>query len=172
MRFLKSALPLIGAAAILAGCMGGLNSGSVPATGGTSAMSSISHSGGVGPALKSQTVTPDTTCPSTYYACALTDASTPYYAEWCVSNTGNCSSGLVGTWTWSAAVTNVKNGKPAKKNPSAVWSPDPGNPSTLTISSKNKKIGKHPKIRFAVALTACSSSYGCFSNFATYGDGW
>src|SRR5271165_2766169 len=141
MRFLKSTLPLLAAAALLAGCMGGVNS-STPTVSGmsshTQTMSQI-QGGGLHPALKgSSGVTHDTTCPSGFYACALTDASTPYQAEWCVSSSGNCSSGLVGTWTWSAPVTNLKNGKPAKKNPKAVWSPNPGNPSVLTISSKNK----------------------------------
>ena len=174
MRFLKSALPLIGAAAILAGCMGGLTSGTTPSTsGGTSAMSTLSH-GGMAPALKFASITGDTTCPSQYYACAALSQSTPYYAGWCVSSTGNCTSGLVGTWDWTTAVTNAKTGKPTdkkNKNPTITWSPDPGNPSTMEAIAKNAKPAKKFKVKWAAALSTCDSTGYCFSNFVTYGFG-
>jgi len=176
MRFVRPSAFLI-AAAMLSGCMG--STGSTPsAVGAMSAHQQIQtksqeKGGGAQPVLKFTNAVPDTSCPSEYTGgCYAVDAGNPVSFEWCVSSTGNCSSGLVGDFEWTATVTVVKTGKVLKPGKGAViatWSPDPGNPSTVTIAAKAKKIGKKPKVTYSVSLSACSSSIGCFSNFVTYG---
>jgi hypothetical protein len=113
---------------------------------------------------------PNLSCPSQYSGgCVTPTASSPAQFEWCVSTSGNCSSGLVGTFDWTSSITLAKNGKAYKgKKFSSTWSPDPGNPSVLTISAKRKKA-KGTKVVYADSQTTCSSSYGCFSDFVVYG---
>ena len=114
---------------------------------------------------------PAASCPSEYTACFAVDSAHPVSEEFCISDSGDCSSGLDGTWDWTAVVTVVKTGKILKsgKGPvTAVWSRDPGNPSTITISTDIKKLHKHPAVKWAVTLSTCNSSM-CFSDFVTYG---
>jgi hypothetical protein len=108
-------------------------------------------------------------CPSEFTGgCYSITSASPFEAEWCVSDSGNCTSGLVSSVSWTSANFLAKNGK-AKKNSgkfSSVWSPNPGNPSTITVStSKAKAKGK---VKYGVSLSGCYSA-GCFTDFETYG---
>ncbi len=115
-------------------------------------------------------VRPNLNCPSQYSGgCVSPTASSPAQFEWCVSTSGNCSSGLVGSFDWTSALTNAKTGKAYKKKAfKSTWSPDPGNPSVLTISARRTRA-RGTKVLLADAQTACSSSYGCFTDFVVYG---
>jgi hypothetical protein len=79
--------------------------------------------------------------------------------EICISTSGNCSSGLVGTWTWSDVVVKAKNGKKYKKIKTS-WSPNPGNPSVNTLKVKKIK-NSNGKVIYAENLTACESTSYC-----------
>jgi hypothetical protein len=178
MQFLKSSgLALVAAVAFLPGCMGG-GTASTPSVSGMSAMHQTGQQqtqsiqreqAGLKPVLAHTDAVPDTSCSSEYTGgCYAVDAANPISFEWCVSSSGDCSSGLVGTWEWTSTTVVVKTGKTLKKS-IGVWSPDPGNPSTITISTKNKNFAKKPKVVDGVYLSTCSSSIGCFSDFAAYG---
>jgi hypothetical protein len=122
------------------------------------------------PTSVSNGVRPMTTCPSVFTGgCFEVAISSPISFEWCVSTSGNCSTGLVGVWTWTATNTTYPKGKPAKpKKFQGTWSPNPGNPSVLTLHVSKGKNSKG-KIKFANSNTTCSSTYGCFSDFVVYG---
>ena len=172
MRFFTfSGFALALSGAMLSGCAGNSAVTSTPSVDGTASHVSMARSQGARPVLGSTNARPDSSCPYSG-GCFVVLAGSPLTAEWCISSTGNCSSGLVGVWNWTATVTNVKTGKvskPGKGPVTAVWSPDPGNPSTLTISTNFKKAAKHPKIVYTVAASTCDSSIGCFSDFVVYG---
>lgn len=102
---------------------------------------------------------PQTSCPSEYYECVQVSASTPYTAEWCIiySGTSGCSDLYPGVWTWFPAVA-TKTGKKTKKV-GAFFCPNPGNPSTLTISTTVKKPSNG--VAYVVDLTVCNSESSC-----------
>jgi len=113
-------------------------------------------------------VRPELTCPPTYTGCASITRSTPYSATFCISTSGSCTNGLVGSWDWTAVVSKVGRGNQYKRV-HASWSPDPGNPSTITITY-NKKRSKGTKIIASVTLSTCEVTDGtCFSDFAVIG---
>ena len=174
MRFLQpTSLAAVAAVAILAGCSGG-GTGSTPLVGSMASHSSQTMSkskgGNFQPQVIVKTATPAVSCPSSYYACYSVDADNPFVAEWCISDSGDCSSGLVPYASWSVVTTTIKTGKVLKKSKtfSASWSPDPGNPSILTVTDTAKKIGKKAPIKYATSLSGCYTS-GCFTDFVTYG---
>lgn len=104
------------------------------------------------------------TCPPQYTECLSISRGNPSSTPFCISSAGNCSSGLVGIWDWTAVVAKVR-GQDYKKI-SAVWSPDPGNPSTITIST-TKRHSRHTRIVATVTLSTCEVTSGsCFSDFA------
>jgi hypothetical protein len=106
-------------------------------------------------------------CPSEFTGgCYSIDSSSPFEAEWCVSDSGNCSSGLVSSVSWTADAFKAKNGKPAKKGFSASWSPNPGNPSIFTASTTKAKA--KGKVKYGAALSGCYTG-GCFTDFVVYG---
>ena len=175
MRFLQPmSLAAVAAVAILAGCAGN-GTGSTPSVGSmashTSQTMSQNKGGNFKPAVIVKVATPAVSCDySLYYACYSVDADNPFEAEWCISDSGDCSSGLVPYASWSEVTTTVKTGKVLKKSKtfSASWAPDPGNPSILTVTDTAKKIGKKAPIKYATSLSGCYTS-GCFTDFVTYG---
>ncbi len=73
----------------------------------------------------------------------------------CISTSGNCSSGLVGEWTWTTKVVTL-SGKSAKRKIHNKWSPNPGNPSTDTFKEVRKiKPSKNGSVKFVGNLVAC-----------------
>jgi hypothetical protein len=174
MRFPKiSGLSLLASVAILAGCAGGGNM-ATPSTSGNGLESSHMQSqalGGARPTLKTISTNPfkGGGCTSQYTGgCVAITPSSPFQAEWCVSDSGNCTSGLVGDVTWTVLVVNAK-GKTLKKlgkKINAVWSPDPGNPSVITVSTETTKVSS--KVKYGVELSGCYTS-GCFTDFVEYG---
>ncbi len=139
----------------LSACSGG--SQAIP--GGSQTASSMGRHQGQ-PQIVPKTITHDSCNYSTYYECVTVTKKTPFTQEWCISTNGSCGSPCCGTdWTWTLPITTLK-GKAFKKLHSA-WAPDPGNPSTLTISEKKKVKKSHGKVKYEGNLTACSPTYGC-----------
>jgi hypothetical protein len=173
MRFSQlTGLTMVAAMTFLAGCSGSGNVGSgiTPSGAGAQSHASSQALGGARPYLKITNATPfkGSGCGSQYTGgCYQIDASDPAVFEWCVSSSGNCSSGLIGDVSWTVDVTNPK-GKSVKlgKKIDAVWSPNPGNPSDMTISTHSTK--DNPKVKYAVSLSGCYTS-GCFTDFVVYG---
>jgi hypothetical protein len=99
-----------------------------------------------------------TTCPASYYECFEISKTSPASQEWCIiySGTSDCTDLYPGTWTWSAPASKVKNGKKTKKV-KCTFSPNPGNPTTLTMATKSKKSSKG-KIVYACSLTVTNSA--------------
>lgn len=100
-------------------------------------------------------------CPSSKYFTCLTLYKGSNQIEICISTSGNCSSGLVGTWTWAGTIIHVKTGKKDKKF-KVKWSPNPGNPTVNTIKVNTIK-DSHGKIKYAENITACESTSYCIS---------
>jgi len=152
-------LTIAAAAGVLA--TAGVSAGTIRHAGSNAHKYQIIHMGATGG------VHNNLSCPPTYFACVSPTKASPYLDGWCVSSTGNCSSGLVGDWDWSSAISKIGKGKGIGKV-SSTWSPDPGNPSTNTIADKRKKA-KGTKLIGAVSHSTCETTTGsCFSNFVTY----
>ena len=103
---------------------------------------------------------PDASCNySAYYECVTISKASGFSQEWCISTNGSCSTVYPGVWEWSLPVTTVK-GKAFKKIIGG-WDPNPGNPTTLTISEKKKVKKSKGKVKYEGTLSACSTTYGC-----------
>jgi len=110
---------------------------------------------------------PNFSCPPSYFGCTSPTRSSPFTANWCVSKTGSCSQDLVPYW-WTATIQRIGVGQSYRRI-RATWYPNPGNPSTLTLSD-DRKTAKNTKLIAAVFLTACSRTTGaCYENFVAYG---
>ena len=159
MRFtLLLASSALAASLVLSGCS---TSGGSSIPGGT--QTAMSHHGT--PQLLGLGAKHDTTCPSTFYECFEVSKTTPATQEWCIiySGTSDCTDLYPGTWTWSGPAYKVKKGtvtSKADKKISGTFSPNPGNPTTLTVATKSKKSSKG-KITGAIALTVCNSASSC-----------
>jgi hypothetical protein len=107
---------------------------------------------------------PNFTCPPSYFACVRPTRSSPFTAEWCP---GSCS--IIGAdWAWTATVNKIGSGD-SYERVHAMWYPNPGNPSTLTISDRRKRT-KGTRLIASVTNSVCQISTGsCFSNFVVYG---
>jgi len=109
----------------------------------------------------------NTSCPSEYIACVEISPTSPAEQEWCIvySGTSDCSDLYPGTWTWDWPTYKVKKkGFKGSKKIQASSSPNPGNPTFLTISTKKAKSTKG-KIKYAVELIACNSAGSCLSGY-------
>jgi len=104
----------------------------------------------------------NSSCPSSKYITCLTLYKGSNQIEICVSSSGNCTSGLVGDYTWSSKIVKAKNGKKYKKI-KASWSPNPGNPSVNTLKVKKIK-NSNGKVIYVDEITACGYPSGsCLS---------
>jgi len=112
-----------------------------------------------GPAIVSSTPIHNACAYSKYLECVTVTKATPFTQEWCISTNGSRTTVYPGVWTWALPITTTK-GKKYKKLASS-WSPNPGNPSTLTISEKKKVKSSKGKVKYEGALSACSPTYGC-----------
>jgi hypothetical protein len=101
-------------------------------------------------------------CPSSYYECVTVSKASPLQQQWCIvySGTSGCSDIFPGTWTWAAPVSKAHRrhhrGKVVSK-----FSPNPGNPTELTISIKGKVKQTGGKVGYIAALQACNSANSC-----------
>jgi hypothetical protein len=101
---------------------------------------------------------PSASCPSSLYFTCITIYKGKNQIEICISSSGNCTSGLVGNWTWSGKIIHVKTGKKDKKF-KVSFSPNPGNPTVNTIKVNTIK-DSHGKIKYAEDITACGYPSG------------
>jgi hypothetical protein len=153
----------LAASLVLSGCSTG---GSQAIPGGT--QTAMSHHAGT-PQLVVVGAKHDTSCPSDYFVCAETSKSSPAEVGICISDSSppSCSSLAPGTWSWTAESVKVKKGAPTSKKTKKIngtWSPNPGNPSTLTVTTKSKKSSKG-KVKYAVYITACNSVSSCAAGY-------
>ncbi|MGC1381426.1 MAG: hypothetical protein WA814_10450 [Candidatus Baltobacteraceae bacterium] len=95
-------------------------------------------------------------CPSSkYLLCIDINKASGGSFGLCISTSGNCSSGLVGEWTWATKVTTLK-GKSAKKKIHNSWDPNPGNPSTNSFTEVKKvKPSKNGSVKYVANVNAC-----------------
>jgi hypothetical protein len=146
---------VLAASLALAGCSTGGGSQAIP---GSSSVAPMGHHGAQLTVAGAQHLA---SCPSSKYFTCLTIYKGSNQLEICISTSGNCSSGLVGTWTWSGQIIHVKTGKKDKKF-KIKWSPNPGNPTVNTIKVNTIKDSKG-KIKYAEDITACESTSYCIS---------
>src|ERR1700724_221774 len=79
-------------------------------------------------------------CPSSDAACFTISKTMPATSEWCISTSGNCKTGLQGKQRWSAVAYDCSSGTCVETyKVRAVWDPHRGNPSTETISTRQRK---------------------------------
>ncbi len=142
---------MLAASLVLSGCSTTGGSQSIP---GSSSVSPMGHQQGQ---LVASGVQRPASCPSQYFTC-LTIYKGSNQLEICISSSGNCTSGLVGNWTWSGTIVHVKTGKKDKKF-KVSWSPNPGNPTVNTIKVNTIK-DSHGKIKYAENITACGYPSG------------
>ncbi|MBV9333778.1 MAG: hypothetical protein JO146_07200 [Candidatus Eremiobacteraeota bacterium] len=96
-------------------------------------------------------------CPSQYFTCVTLYKGANTIGI-CISSSGNCTSGLVGNYTWSGTVVSAKTGKKYKKI-KVSWSPNPGNPTTNTLTVKKIK-NSNGKVIYAENISACGYPSG------------
>ena len=139
----------------LSACSGG--GSAVPS--GSQSVSSMAKSGG--PHLTVVGNVKNTgTCPSGFILCVTISKASPATVELCISyTTGTCP--YPGVWAWATQGQKV-NGAPYKKLASSA-SPNPGNPTYISISEKKKIKKSHGKYKYQVAISACNSSSQCLS---------
>jgi hypothetical protein len=126
--FASSALA---ASLVLSACSGGAGSSAIP--GGSSVVPMGQSHGGYRVVTE---ITRETSCPSTYVQCLALTPGSPAEVEWCISSSGNCTSGLYTgkiVWTISEPVTKIKTGKNYRKI-KAAWATKKGNPDDLTVT--------------------------------------
>jgi hypothetical protein len=149
----------LAASLILSACSSGSMSQAIP---GGSQSSMGRHAGT--PMLHLVGAKADASCPSQYYECVTVSKSSPLEQQWCIvySGTSDCSDLFPGTWTWSAPVSKAHHKKHHKKGKLiAKFSPNPGNPTELTISIKGKVKKTGGKVGYVANLEACNSSNSC-----------
>jgi hypothetical protein len=95
-------------------------------------------------------------CPSSKYFACVTVAKGKTKLQICISTSGNCTSGLTGSWNWKGKIVSAKTGKPYK-GIKATFKPNPGNPTEDTFSAKKVK-NSHGKIVYAQNISACNVS--------------
>lgn len=100
---------------------------------------------------------PQTSCPSQYSECVQVSTESPVTQEWCVAYGSGCYYLAPGVWTWAPNVVTNK-GKKTKKV-AASFCPNPGNPSTLTISTDANAPSKVNA--YVASFTACNSASTC-----------
>jgi len=142
----------LAASLLLSACSSGGSSQAIP--GGSGSAAPMGHHA---PHIVAVTAgNPSSGCPSSKYILCIdiTKASGGSFGL-CISTSGNCSSGLIGDWTWATTVTNLK-GKSAKKKIHNSWDPNPGNPSTNTFTEAKKvKPSKNGSVKYVANVTAC-----------------
>jgi hypothetical protein len=97
----------------------------------------------------------DTSCPSQYMFC-VTLKKGKTTQEICYSSSGNCTSGIIGDWTWKSTIVNPKNGKKYRKI-KAKFDPNPGNPVDIIYVVKKIK-NTHGKVKWAQDIQICNVS--------------
>jgi hypothetical protein len=142
----------------LSACSSG---GSQAVPGGSQQTAPMAKSGG--PHIAVVGGQPDASCPSKFITCVTITKSSPAQVSICVQyTTGYCP--YPGVWTWSSQVQHTKTGYPFGKIKSSI-SPNPGNPTYITISEKRRVRGSHGKYKYQDFIETCNSSSQCLSGY-------
>lgn len=156
MRFtLLCASTALAASLMLAACSSGGSSSAIP-SGNSIAPMGHSH-GGYRLVMVAQR---DTTCPASYVQCLAVSPGSYAQAEWCLSSTGNCSSGLyAGRTKWTVTEKPIKNktGRAYHKLV-ATWSPVKGNPSILTVTANAAARSSKGVVGYSMTWEVCALS--------------
>jgi hypothetical protein len=139
----------------LSACSSG---GSQAVPGGSQQTASMAKSGG--PHIAVVGGQPQASCPSQYFECVTISKKSPAQVFVCVTSSGSCDPN--GVWMWSSQVQVAKSGEPYKKITETI-SPNPGNPTYITISEKKKVKNSHGHYKYQDAIEGCNSSSQCIS---------
>ncbi len=112
-----------------------------------------------GPLLVVIGARPDASCPSQFITCVSISRTSHRKVGICVQYS-YCPA--PGEWTWSSQVQVVKTGKVVRAILSSA-SPNPGNPTTFTISEKRRVKSSNHAYKYQDAVEACDSSSNCVS---------
>jgi hypothetical protein len=134
----------LAASLALSACSGG--SQAIPGSGQT-----VAPMGHHMPQLVAPGAQRNASCPSTFFVCVTLYPGTTQQGI-CISTSGNCTTGLVGSWNFSGAITTYPKGKKYKKI-KVSFSPNPGNPTTISFKAKKVK-NSHGKVKWEMVLTA------------------
>ena len=95
-----------------------------------------------------------TTCPRRYYECVTLSPGGSYSFFWCVgyfTSTSSFCGPYGGTWTWSATAN--KGRKPTKILSVDNFSPNPGDPTTETVTVRNNAKSTDGKYLYYFSVT-------------------
>jgi hypothetical protein len=140
---------------MLAACSSGGSSSAIP--GGSSIAPMGQNHGGYRLVAVPQR---DTTCPSSYIQCLAVSPGSYASTEWCLSSSGNCTSGLyAGRVKWTVPEQPIKNktGRPYHKL-HASWSPVKGNPSVLTVTAAAGARSSKGVVGYSMTWEVCGLS--------------
>ncbi|HYL27348.1 MAG TPA: hypothetical protein VEW74_05895 [Candidatus Nitrosotalea sp.] len=150
MRFtLLLASSALAASLVLSACSGG--SPTVPAGPGSSTQMAHRLPQLVAPGAKH-----NASCPSAFFVCDTLYPGTTQQGI-CISTSGNCTTGLVGSWNFTGVIETYPKGKKYKKI-KVAYSPNPGNPTTVIFTAKKVK-NTHGKVKWQNILNACEVTY-------------
>jgi hypothetical protein len=140
----------------LSACSSG-GSQSIP--GGSQQTAPMAKSGG--PHIIAVGAKPDASCPSQFITCVTIKKGSPATVEICVQyTTGYCP--YPGVWTWTGQVVKVSTGAPFGKIKQSA-SPNPGNPTYITITEKKRVKKSHGKYKYEDNIETCNSASSCLS---------
>lgn len=142
----------------LAGCSGGTGSSSIPS--GPQSGSALSHHGAhlVPVGLHDDYGNYDGPCPGTtnYIYCYWITPGTQFQQEWEEESDGSQEAG---TWHWRRShVYNVQTGHQTNQIRDLRWNPEPGNPSTNTVTVSNTVAPTGGNIGYYFNITVCSNN--------------
>ena len=101
---------------------------------------------------------PPAGCPTKYIGCVTVAKGHPAKYTICVSNTGNCNSGSFPKEKWSSKVVTLA-GK-LFKGIVGTFKPNPGNPTTATLTAKVNLKNSKGKVDYVQNVKACPPSGG------------
>lgn len=106
---------------------------------------------------------PQVKCPAKYIGCFTVAVGHPAKYTICITSGGTCSSGSFPKQKWSSTITTLK--KKVFKGLVATFKPNPGNPTSATVTAKVKLKNSNGAVVFVQAVKACPSAGGkCLTN--------
>ncbi len=104
----------------------------------------------------------DASCPASDFTCVTVNSASGGAVGICITSTGSCSGTLPGPFKWTSLIIKNKTGKKARKL-HASFRPNPGNPTTDTITEKVVLRQTHGKYLYTQTVTGCDASSSCIS---------
>ncbi len=101
---------------------------------------------------------PPAKCPVKYIGCITVAKGHPAKYTICVSSTGNCLSGSFPNEKWTSKIVNLK--KKPFTGMKGTFKPNPGNPTTATVTATVKLKGSDGKVAYVQNDKACPPGGG------------